>query len=71
MSETITLTQVYSEIKKMEKQMVTRHELVGILETMDILSNPNTMRQLRQSEEDIRMGRTRPVKSVKDLLCEC
>lgn len=33
--------------------MVTKEEMEQILETMEILSNPDTMEQIRQSEEDI------------------
>ena len=34
------------------------------------MKNPATMKQVRQSEEDIKAGRTKKVTGVKDLLAE-
>ncbi len=71
MSSTVTISTLYREIKKIEQRMVTKDQLENWMETLDIMSNPNTMRQLRQSEEDIKHGRVKRISSVKDLLREC
>ena len=67
MTESITMNTVYKELKLIEQKMVTKEELDRLLETLEIMSNPNTMEQIRESEEDIRLGRIKEIKSVKDI----
>lgn len=67
MTETITINKVYDELKVIERKMVTKEEMEQILETMEILSNPDTMAQIRQSEEDIKSGKVKEVKSARDI----
>ncbi|MEK6862522.1 MAG: hypothetical protein AABY07_11275 [Nanoarchaeota archaeon] len=67
MVETVTLNKVYEELKLIEKKMLTKEEMERILETLEIISNENTMEQIRQSEEDIKNGRIKEVKSVSDI----
>ena len=59
MTETITIKQVFNELKKIEKKMVTKKELEEFKDTIEIISNPSTMRQIADSEEDIKKGRTK------------
>ena len=70
MAETITIKQVFDELKKIEKNMVTKEELEAFKDTIEIISNPETMRQIADSEEDIKQGKTKIVHSVSDLLSE-
>ena len=67
---TITIEDVYKEIKKLEKEMITKNDLDSMAETMEILANSNTMETLRKSDEDIKKGRTKKIDSVKDLIKE-
>ena len=70
MSEVISITDVYEELKKIERNMVTKQELESLSATIEILSNPETMKQLTESAEDIRKGKVRQVASAHDLLSE-
>ena len=47
--------------------MVTKEELNSAIETIAILSNEDTMRQIVESEEDIKAGRFKEIESVDDL----
>ena len=67
MAESITINTVYEELKLIEQKMVTKEELDRLLETLEIISNPNTMEQIRESEEDIKLGRIKEIKSIKDI----
>ena len=67
---TITIEDVYKEIKKLEKEMITKSDLDSMTETMEILANSNTIETLIKSDEDIKKGRTKKIDSVKDLIKE-
>ena len=67
MAETITINKVYDELKAIERKMITKEEMGRFLETLEILSHPNTLEQVRQSEEDIRAGRVKAIKSIRDM----
>ena len=67
MTETITINKIYDELKVIERKMVTKEEMEQVLETMEILSNPGTIEQIRQSEEDIKSGKVKEVKSTRDI----
>jgi len=68
MAETVTLQKVFHEIREIKKTMVSKEEIENLLETWEILHDPETVRQLRAAEQDIKAGRTRPVRNVKDIL---
>ncbi|MDP7323392.1 MAG: hypothetical protein QF632_01370 [Candidatus Woesearchaeota archaeon] len=70
MTNAITIQQVYEELKKIEKQMVTKKEIESLSETLKILSNSDTMEQLSSSNADIKSGRVKEVNSAKDILDE-
>ena len=70
MTETITIKQVFDELKKIEKKMVTKKELEAFKDTIEIMSNPSTMRQIADSEEEIAQGKTKVINSAEDLLSE-
>lgn len=67
MAEAVTIGKVYEEVKAIERNMVTKEDFDRILETIEILSNANTMEQIRASEEDIRHGRVKEIKSSSDI----
>jgi PHD/YefM family antitoxin component YafN of YafNO toxin-antitoxin module len=67
MEKTITLTDIYLQLKKMEQAMATKEELESALETMSVLSNEETMQQIKESEKDIKSGKITGVNSVEDL----
>ena len=42
-------------------------EVESLIETVEILSDENLMKQIRESERDIKEGRIREIKSTDDL----
>ena len=48
----------------------TKESIEGYIETAAILRNPKTMQQLKQSKEDIKLGRVRTITRVQDLIVE-
>lgn len=49
---------------------VTREDVEALIDSIDILNNPETMEVLHRSDEDINAGRVKKVSSVKELLDE-
>ncbi len=70
MADSVTIKDVYQELKRMEAKMVTREDIEALIDSVEILSNPKTMEALRKSDRDIKAGRVREITSVKDLLDE-
>ena len=70
MTEVISINQVYTELKKIEKEMVTKKEIESLIGTIGVMGNPETMKQIAGSMEDIKHGRVKEVNSVKDLMSE-
>jgi hypothetical protein len=70
MTESITIEDVYQELKAIERKMVTREDLEALIDSVEILSNPKTMEALRKSDLDIKEGRVKEVSSVEELLSE-
>lgn len=70
MSSGVTIEEVYSEIKKIRAEMVRREDVEALIDTVEILSTPETLQLIRKSEEDIAHGRVKEISSVDDLLCE-
>ena len=68
MAETITIKKVYNELKKIEKSMVTKKEIESLKDTIEIMGNPDTIRQIADSMQDIKQGKVKEVNSVKDLV---
>ena len=71
MSSGVTIDQVYQEIKKIRAEMVKREDLEALMDTVEILSNPATMQEIKKSDRDIRQGRVKAISSIDDLLNEC
>ncbi len=70
MAGSVTIDDVYQELKRLEEKMVTRADIEALIDSIEILSSPKTMEALRKSDLDIKTGRVREVTSVKDLLGE-
>lgn len=70
MTDSVTIEDVYQELKRVEEKMVTREDLEALVDSVEILSNPKTMEALRKSDRDIKAGRVKEVTSVDDLLAE-
>ena len=70
MAEAISIKKVYNELKSIEKNMATKKEIESLIETMGVMNNPETMRQIASSMEDIKSGRVKEVSSVKDIMSE-
>ncbi|HEY9206418.1 MAG TPA: hypothetical protein VIO58_10910 [Candidatus Methanoperedens sp.] len=70
MTESISIEDVYQELKAIEKKMVTREDLEALIDSVEILSNPKTMEAIRKSDTDIKEGRVKEVSSVEELLSE-
>lgn len=67
MEESINLSDIYEKLKEIERTMATKQELTQAIETVCILSNEDTMDQIDSSENDIKIGKFKQIKSVKDL----
>jgi len=70
MVEAITLKQVFDELKEIERKMITKEEIEALVDTMEIMGNQHTMKQIAQSDEDIKHGRVKTIHAVKDMLSE-
>lgn len=70
MTQTVTIDELYIEIKKIQETMVRREDLDALLDTIEILSDPEAMRTIQKSEDDIAAGRYREISSIDDLLSE-
>ena len=67
MEKTINLEEIYRKLKMIEKSMVTKNELDSALESVMVYSNEDTMRQIKESEKDIKSGKVKKINSVKDI----
>jgi hypothetical protein len=70
MSPGVTIEDLYQEIKKIRETMVRREDLEALIDTVEILSNPETMEWIKKGDLDIRQERVREISSVDDLLQE-
>ena len=70
MTEAVSMKQIYEELKKIEKKMATKEEVESLTETIEVLGNPETMRQIADSMADIKRGRVKEITSVRDMINE-
>ncbi len=75
MTETITINKIEFEniiesLSYLRKNSVTKQDMENYIETIEILSNPKTMKSIKKSREDIKMGRIKKVNSFDELLKE-
>jgi antitoxin YefM len=57
MIQTVTIEDDYKETRAIEKTMVTREDLDALIDSIEIISNPETMEALHKSDIDIKEGR--------------
>jgi len=70
MTNSVTIEDVYQELKRIKERMVTREDIESLIDSIEISDNPETMDALHKSEHDIKSGRVKAVTSVEDLLNE-
>ena len=67
MGRIINLNELSMRIKQIEQAMVTKSELNKAIETIAVLSNEDTVRQIISSENDILTGRVKKITSVNEI----
>jgi len=65
--ETINTSDVNQRLRQIEESMVTKEDLDQAMETVAVLSNEDTMEQIKNSEEDTSNGNFKEVNSIEDL----
>ena len=50
----VTIQEVYHKLLSIEEHMVTKEELEPLIDTIEILSNHETMQKLAKSDDDIK-----------------
>lgn len=70
MNQSITMDDIYQELKTIEQSMVTHEDLDALIDTVEIISNPKTMEGIHKSDMDIKEGRVKVISSVDDLISE-
>ena len=68
--EIVTLKQVYGELKKIERTMITKQEFESLRDTFEVMNNPDTIKQIAGSNVDVKLRKFKEVRSTKDLLRE-
>jgi len=64
------LKEIHAELKRIEDTMATKKDIDDIKTTLEVMSNPETIKQLAESLKDIKAGRVKTITSVHDLLSE-
>ena len=67
MEKMIGLQEVYEKLRAIERSMVTKKEIESALESVMVYSNDDTMRQIEESEKDVKSGKVKKISSVKDI----
>ena len=70
MTEVVSIEQIYEELKMIERTMATKEDVKALADTIGILSNPETMLRINESEKAIKEGKVKEVTSVQDMLDE-
>ena len=68
MQETTIINKIYNKLKNIEKNMITRKDMDKLVDTLEIMQSPDTMEQLKASNEDKKQGGIKVITSMKDLL---
>jgi hypothetical protein len=66
----VTIQEVYHKLLSIEEHMVTKEELEPLIDTIEILSNRETMEALSKSDDDIKNGKIKSITGIEDLLAE-
>ncbi len=67
MSKTTTMNKVYEELKRIEKNMLTKEQIIKMLETFEIISNEHTIEQIRKSAENVRLHKVKEIRTISDI----
>lgn len=70
MPDSATLQDVYETLKRIKEKIISREDVEALIDTVEILNNPETMKAIRRSDRDIQAGRVRAISSVKEMLDE-
>lgn len=68
MTESVTIQDVYKQLLEIKQNMVSKDEIANLIETVEVLHNPKTLDQVRSSERDILSGKTKTIRTMKDLM---
>jgi hypothetical protein len=66
----ISIQEIHNELKRIESKMVTKEDIEPLIDTIEIMGNTETIRQIAESMQDIKSGKVKEVFSVKDLMSE-
>ena len=67
MAKSISVNKLHNELRQIKRSMVTKNEMNAYIETIGVLMNESTMKQLDQSDKDIKHGRIKLIKSVNEI----
>lgn len=67
MEQQISPEMIYKKLLEMQENMITRSEIKGFTESIQVLSNPETMKQIQDSEVDISNEDVWEITSTSDL----
>lgn len=70
MGDSITIKDVYRELKDMKEKIATREDIEALIDSVEILNKPKAMKAIRESDRDIKAGRVKEVTSTKEILDE-
>ena len=65
--EQITNKEIIEKLRHIERTMVTKKEFEEAFETFAVLSNEETMQQIKNSERDIKEGKTRKINNIREI----
>lgn len=66
----LTMQEIYNKLLPIEENMVTKSQMESFIDTIEILSDHETMHALIKSEDDIKEGRIKRISGVRDLIAE-
>lgn len=70
MEQTAVLELIKKEITEIKEKMVTKEDFESIIETWEILHDPETMKRIKKSEEEFIKGKTIKFTDMDALLDE-
>ena len=70
MTTSISTNQIFEELKRIEKNMATKEDLQTLTDSIEMLSNPETMDQISESRKNIKERKVKKITSARDLLRE-
>ena len=65
--EQITNKEIIEKLRHIERTMEKKKEFEEAFETFAVLSNEETMQQIKNSERDIKEGKTRKINNIREI----